>query len=278
MVLTPQLPLWMRPPTLPWEQVLGAGGNGSARHGCLALRSAMRAGAPAPRVLPLCRLRNDAVVCDAGGMGAPTVSAEKLSVCSETCAAVLGLAGALRGGPLSWCTGLASERKAAAAAGPGCAGSAGDAASSGIGSAAAGGGAHAAAGCEAPGSSGGGGDPTTTAGGKEPVGGTAGGGPDSRGGGGRCTPLAALLVAEVGGGNCLEPLLVGQALGLPVLDADCMGRAFPELQVGWLGLEWRAGEGACMQVPGFCVAISPFKTFAASHLSCPPCWPSHYPP
>lgn len=50
-------------------------------------------------------------------------------------------------------------------------------------------------------------------------------------------PLAALLCGEVGGGNCLDPLVTGARLGLPVLDADLMGRAFPELQVvvgGWL--------------------------------------------
>jgi uncharacterized protein len=43
--------------------------------------------------------------------------------------------------------------------------------------------------------------------------------------------FSALLCAEVGGGNCLEPLVVGARLGLPVTDADLMGRAFPELQV-----------------------------------------------
>ncbi|WIA10376.1 hypothetical protein OEZ85_010568 [Tetradesmus obliquus] len=36
---------------------------------------------------------------------------------------------------------------------------------------------------------------------------------------------------EVGGGNALEPLAVGMELGLPVVDADLMGRAFPELQM-----------------------------------------------
>ncbi|WIA30432.1 hypothetical protein OEZ86_000516 [Tetradesmus obliquus] len=44
-------------------------------------------------------------------------------------------------------------------------------------------------------------------------------------------PLTALLCAEVGGGNALEPLAVDMELGLPVVDADLMGRAFPELQM-----------------------------------------------
>lgn len=44
-------------------------------------------------------------------------------------------------------------------------------------------------------------------------------------------PLVALLAGEVGGGNGIEPLSVGSRLGLPVVDGDLMGRAFPELQV-----------------------------------------------
>lgn len=36
---------------------------------------------------------------------------------------------------------------------------------------------------------------------------------------------------EAGGFNSIEPLLVGAKMGLPVLDMDGMGRAFPELQM-----------------------------------------------
>ncbi|XP_033754425.1 uncharacterized protein LOC117337521 [Pecten maximus] len=43
--------------------------------------------------------------------------------------------------------------------------------------------------------------------------------------------IVALVSAEVGGMNCIEPLLVSAELGIPVLDADGMGRAFPELQM-----------------------------------------------
>lgn len=48
----------------------------------------------------------------------------------------------------------------------------------------------------------------------------------------RCfaAPLAAVMAGEVGGGNGIEPLVVGARLGLPVVDGDLMGRAFPELQ------------------------------------------------
>jgi DUF917 family protein len=36
---------------------------------------------------------------------------------------------------------------------------------------------------------------------------------------------------EIGGSNAIEPLLVGAHAGLPVLDCDGMGRAFPEMQM-----------------------------------------------
>jgi uncharacterized protein len=40
-----------------------------------------------------------------------------------------------------------------------------------------------------------------------------------------------LIAAEIGGGNAISPLIVGAQLGLPVIDGDGMGRAFPELQM-----------------------------------------------
>lgn len=44
--------------------------------------------------------------------------------------------------------------------------------------------------------------------------------------------IVALMSAEIGGSNAMEPLCVAASLGVPVLDCDGMGRAFPELQVG----------------------------------------------
>ncbi len=41
----------------------------------------------------------------------------------------------------------------------------------------------------------------------------------------------ATMPIEVGGINSTIPLLVGARLGLPVVDADGMGRAFPELRM-----------------------------------------------
>ena len=52
-----------------------------------------------------------------------------------------------------------------------------------------------------------------------------------------CNPQAtgktahAVIGGEIGGGNGIEALVVGLDMGLPVVDADFMGRAFPELQV-----------------------------------------------
>ena len=42
--------------------------------------------------------------------------------------------------------------------------------------------------------------------------------------------LFGVLSCEIGGGNGLEALALGARLGLLVVDADLMGRAFPELQ------------------------------------------------
>jgi DUF917 family protein len=41
----------------------------------------------------------------------------------------------------------------------------------------------------------------------------------------------AVMAVEIGGCNAFQPLLVAAASGLPVVDADAMGRAFPEAQM-----------------------------------------------
>lgn len=43
--------------------------------------------------------------------------------------------------------------------------------------------------------------------------------------------ITVLMPFEIGGGNALTPLIVAAKTGLPVLDADNMGRAFPETQM-----------------------------------------------
>lgn len=41
----------------------------------------------------------------------------------------------------------------------------------------------------------------------------------------------AVMAVEIGGGNGMQPLLAAAILGIPVVDADAMGRAFPEAQM-----------------------------------------------
>lgn len=43
--------------------------------------------------------------------------------------------------------------------------------------------------------------------------------------------VTALVPTEIGGGNALSPFFIAGELGLPVVDADDLGRAFPELQM-----------------------------------------------
>lgn len=43
--------------------------------------------------------------------------------------------------------------------------------------------------------------------------------------------MAALICAEIGGANSMEPVITAAQAGLPVLDGDGMGRAFPEVQM-----------------------------------------------
>ncbi len=49
-------------------------------------------------------------------------------------------------------------------------------------------------------------------------------------------PIGAVMSAEIGGVNSVVPLALGGRLGLPVIDGDCMGRAFPEVQLVTLTL------------------------------------------
>ncbi len=60
-------------------------------------------------------------------------------------------------------------------------------------------------------------------------------------------PVSALMVGEIGGGNGVTPVGWAASLGLPLVDADAMGRAFPE------------GDMASMHVAG----VSPAPAFFA---------------
>ncbi|MFQ5795980.1 MAG: DUF917 domain-containing protein [Candidatus Bipolaricaulia bacterium] len=43
--------------------------------------------------------------------------------------------------------------------------------------------------------------------------------------------VTAVISAEIGGANSIEPMVVSALAGLPVVDGDGMGRAFPEVQM-----------------------------------------------
>lgn len=58
-------------------------------------------------------------------------------------------------------------------------------------------------------------------------------------------PIDAVLPIEVGGSNGLAPLVSAAQLGVPVVDADGMGRAFPESQMAIFNVH---GLSACPSV------------------------------
>ena len=68
--------------------------------------------------------------------------------------------------------------------------------------------------------------------------------------------VAALISAEMGGSNSIEPILTAAYAGLPVVDGDGMGRAFPEiadvdllhLRAGPVSRRDRRRQGQCRRV------------------------------
>jgi len=120
--------------------ILGTGGGGNPYLGGLHLASVIREKGPQPLVDPFA-LADDALVCVAGSIGAPTVSIEKLPEGTE-------MLRALR---------LLEEHT------------------------------------------------------------------------GR--RFDAVAIAEIGGANSMQPLIAGLQAGIPTVDSDSMGRAFPEIQM-----------------------------------------------
>lgn len=121
--------------------VLGTGGGGSTYLNRLRLNNELRqAGRPAP-IIQADDVPDDALVCAVGGMGAPTVSNEKLQEGREILRAVRELEAHLR------------------------------------------------------------------------------------------QKIYAIVIGEIGGGNALGPMITALQGGMPVVDGDGMGRAFPELDM-----------------------------------------------
>jgi len=58
-------------------------------------------------------------------------------------------------------------------------------------------------------------------------------------------PIDAVMPIEIGGGNGLAPLIAAAEMGVPVVDADGMGRAFPESQMAIFNIR---GLSACPSV------------------------------
>lgn len=66
----------------------------------------------------------------------------------------------------------------------------------------------------------------------------------------------ALISAEIGGANSMEPMLTAAQAGLPVVDGDGMGRAFPEMQMcTWSIYGHREAPGAMADDKGNIVVI-----------------------
>ena len=120
--------------------ILGTGGGGNPYLGSLVLRLAMQRLGPEPIINPM-ELDDNALVAQVGGIGAPTVSVEKLDEGTEMVRAVQRLESHI-------------GRK-----------------------------------------------------------------------------IDAIAIAEIGGSNSLRPLLAGLQAGIPTVDSDGMGRAFPEMQM-----------------------------------------------
>ncbi len=70
--------------------------------------------------------------------------------------------------------------------------------------------------------------------------------------------IDAVLPIEIGGGNGLAPLMSATRLGVPVVDADGMGRAFPESQMAIFNIH---GLPACPSVlTAACGALNVIET------------------
>jgi uncharacterized protein len=66
----------------------------------------------------------------------------------------------------------------------------------------------------------------------------------------------AVIAAEMGGLQSLVPFVVGAEVGLPVVDADGIGRAFPEIQMTTFGIEGvRAAPIVAVDVYGEALVI-----------------------
>ena len=127
--------------------ILGTGGGGSTYISRIRLEKELRQRGAAVPIISADEVPDDALVCAVGGMGAPTVSNEKLPAGDEIKTAVRALEDHLK------------------------------------------------------------------------------------------QKIHAIVIGEIGGGNVIGPMITALQCGLPVVDGDGMGRAFPELQMDTFMIE-----------------------------------------
>lgn len=65
----------------------------------------------------------------------------------------------------------------------------------------------------------------------------------------------ALISAEIGGANSMEPMLTAAQAGLPVVDGDGMGRAFPEMQMTTWSIYGHRAVPAAMADEKGCIVV-----------------------
>ena len=68
--------------------------------------------------------------------------------------------------------------------------------------------------------------------------------------------FCGIMSLEIGGGNSIRPLLAASVMDLPVIDADCMGRAFPEAQRTSFAIGALDGEVVVMVPEIICIMDS----------------------
>lgn len=79
--------------------------------------------------------------------------------------------------------------------------------------------------------------------------------------------VAAVMPVEIGGVNSMVPLALGAQLGVPVVDGDCMGRAFPEVQLVTLTMYGiKASPFALADERGNTVVLSTVDNFWAERF------------
>lgn len=83
-------------------------------------------------------------------------------------------------------------------------------------------------------------------------------------------PVAAIMSAEIGGMNSVIPFAVASELGLPVIDGDGMGRAYPEIQLVTFTLYGHSAAPIVVaDARGNAVVINSIDNFWAERLARP---------